>query len=236
MSALIIRDDANRTALFSQTAHGFKTLALERAALVGRVTCAEEQQAAVEAQTAIAGVLKETEKARVACKDPVLEFGRRIDATAKEFISELREEENRLAKLVGDFQTLEAARVRAEQSKENERLRQVERDRQAALARANSHEQMEAVQEQFDRRVKEEAPPIVAPARVEGQIVREEWDVTVTDIWALARAHPACVKIEPRMTEIKAILDSGQKVAGVLAKKITKAGVRAPRFPVAIDV
>lgn len=236
MSALIIRDDSNRLASFSETAHALKTDALEKAALVGRVTCAEEQQAAVDAQTAIATVLKETEKARVACKEPVLDFGRRIDATAKTFIADLREEEIRLATLVGDFQQLEAARVRAEQTKENERLRQVERDRQAALSQANSHEEMEAVQERFDRQVAEEARPVIAPARVEGQIVREEWEVTVTDVWALARAHPGCVKIEPRMAEIKAMLDSGQKVAGVLAKKVTKAGVRAMRHPAAIEV
>ncbi len=91
-------------------------------------------------------------------------------------------------------------------------------------------DQLRAAQEDRDQhleRANQEiaALPVAAPIRAEGQRVREEWNVTVTDIWMLARVHPGCVKIEPRLSEIKELLDAGVKVAGILAKKEIKAGV-----------
>jgi hypothetical protein len=49
----------------------------------------------------------------------------------------------------------------------------------------------------------------------------------VSDIWTLARAHPGCVEIKPRLFEIRQLLDAGAKVAGVTANKITKVSVRS---------
>lgn len=65
-----------------------------------------------------------------------------------------------------------------------------------------------------------------AAAKAHGQSVRMEWEVNVVDLWALARAHPACVTITPRLTEIKAILSAGGKVAGVTAKQVPVVSVR----------
>jgi len=48
----------------------------------------------------------------------------------------------------------------------------------------------------------------------------------VTDVWLLAKSHPGCVKIEPRISEIKSLLNNGVKVAGVNAVRIQKSGVR----------
>lgn len=55
---------------------------------------------------------------------------------------------------------------------------------------------------------------------------RHDWEVTVTDVWLLAKSHPGCVKIEPRISEIKSLLNNGVKVAGVNAVRIQKSGVR----------
>ena len=46
-------------------------------------------------------------------------------------------------------------------------------------------------------------------------------EITVTNIWKLARSHPTCVTIEPRISEIKSLLKSGIKVAGVTSKELT---------------
>lgn len=48
----------------------------------------------------------------------------------------------------------------------------------------------------------------------------------MTDVWLLAKSHPGCVKIEPRISEIKSLLNNGVKVAGVNAVRIQKSGVR----------
>ena len=49
-------------------------------------------------------------------------------------------------------------------------------------------------------------------------------------------AHPVCVKIEPRLSEIKNLLDAGVKVSGVTAKREIKAGVTSGKVRPAIDV
>jgi len=236
--ALIRRDDANLKIDFTAAAVELKNRALEAAALVGKVNDAASQESAVSAQRDIANVLNLAEKARKACKEPVIDFGRRIDDTAKGFVQELKEEQFRIAQLVADFQQLEQARVRAAQQAENERLLAIEREKARELQKAQSHEEMEKIQEKFDARARFEAPQEpIQPVRATGQRVVEQWSIVVTDIWLLARAHPGCVKIEPRLTEIKTLLDAGMKVPGVNATREIKAGVTAGRpTPKAIDV
>lgn len=235
--ALIVRNDAALSVSFSESAEALKESALCKGALVGRVTCAEEQQAAVDAQKEVAVVLKLAEDAREAAKRPVLEYGRRIDGAAAIFVQELKDERIRLAKLVGDFQTLEEAKIRAARNAENERLAQLERDRQAELANAKSHEELDMVNEKFDLKTAEEVRPLPAPVRAEGQIVKTDWELVDIDLHTLYRWHPHCVKLEARLSEIKALLTANKgDVRGVTAKSITKASVRADRETRAISV
>jgi hypothetical protein len=282
--AVIIRDDARLAVSFSQEALALKERALEVGALIGRVTDAMEQNAAVAAQTELQKILALAEKARKAVKAPIIDYGRKIDAAAEKFTDELKAEMLRISRLVADYQQLEAARVRAaEQARlaeaaklEAERraaelaafreaelqkqrldaeaaelarnqaeaknaedrarceVARLELERQQALAQAASHEQLDRINEQHAQAVAD--LPVAAPVRAEGQRVREEWAITVTDIWLLAKAHPVCVKIEPRLSEIKQLLDAGVKVAGVTAKREIKAGVTGGRLRPAIDV
>ena len=236
-SALIRLDWQSQAASMTAAASALKEEALECSALIGKVVDAASQEAAVAAQQKISDVLINAEKARKAAKEPALEFGRRIDVAAKLFVHELKEEQVRLATLVGDFQQLEQARVRAEQQAENERLSALERERMRALANATSYEERDRVQERFAARQVAESPPTpIAPVRAEGQRVVPDWEVSITDIWLLAKAHPACVKIEPLIGEIKGLLKAGVKVAGVNAKPILKAGVSRVKQLPAIEV
>lgn len=223
-TALIVRDDAKLSVAFTEAAVAMRDEALAVAALVGKVTNAEEQESAVKAQSEMQRIRSLAEKARKACKEPVLEYGRTIDATAKSFITELDAEMLRVSKLVGDFQALEQMKLRAAEQARNEELQRIERDRAAALAKAASHEAADAINEHFTNQAS--ALPVKEPTRAEGQIVRQDWDISVTDIWTLARAHPSCVKIEPRISEIKELLKLGVKVQGVKAEVITKSSVR----------
>lgn len=226
-NALMVRDDGRMSVAFTQSAIALRDAALEQAALVGRVANADEQQTAVLAQAALAEILTNVEKARKAAKEPVLNFGRAIDDAAKVFVTEAKSEQLRVGGLVSDFQNLERIRIQAARDAENARLAQLERERAAALAQAETVEKVNAIQEQFSNRARDEAPPpqSITAARATGQRVREEWNIEVVDIWLLAKAHPGCVKIEPRLNEIKSLLDAGIKVAGVRAAKEIRAGV-----------
>ena len=282
--ALIRRDDKLLAASFTAEALALKEAALASGALVGKVTNGEEQEAAVTAQKEVGRILKLAEDARKAAKEPVLEYGRRIDDAAKRFIEDLKVEQLRLAKLVADFQQLEQARVRAaqlareaeERKLQEERRRaeeevqrkareeqqrldeesrkaaalaqsardnkereaaaalQLEIDRQKALASAQSHDALDRINDQHSAAVAD--LPTASAVRTEGQRVTESWEFEVTDIWTLARAHPACVVIAPRRSEIKSLLNAGAKVAGIRAWKETKASVNVRPMAKAIDV
>jgi hypothetical protein len=235
--ALIRRDDRSLSITFTETALQMKEMALARSALIGLVNSPATQEAAVRAQQEIANALGQVEKARTACKAPIIDFGRKIDEAARTFVEDLKYEQVRLATMVGDFQKLEEQRVRAAQQAENERLSKLERERAEALRTAESHDQVDKIQEHFNERAKVEAPQQpIAPARAEGQRVQDDWEVTVSDVHLLYRAHPTCVKVEPLIGEIKSLLKAGVDVKGVVAKRIKKAGVTRARLPEAINV
>lgn len=282
--ALVVRDDSRLSFNYTEAANAMKESALAVGALVGRVTNAEENQIAVNAQGEISRMIAVAEKARVAAKEPILNFGRLIDTQAKKFVEDLKAELLRIAQLTADFQQLEQARVRAaeqarlaeqrklederrmaeqaalreaqiskqrlddeakaialaaskaktEEAKKAAEAQRLEVERQQALAVAKSHEELDRINHRHAELVAE--LPVAQAQRAVGQRVREDWEITVTDIWLLARAHQACVKIEPRLSEIKTLLNAGVKVAGVLAKPVFKAGVTTARERAAIEV
>lgn len=201
---------------------------LEQSIKVQAVTNAGEQSVAVDAQTKLASTLKLVESTRKELKEPVLARGKQIDDAAKSYRAQLEAEELRISRLIANFQQLEAARFRAAQQAENDRLTALERERAAALAKAKTHDEIDSITEDFNQRAAVEAMPIGAPARAEGQVVKEDWDITVNDLHALYRAYPYCVKLEALPGQIKALLDSGTlKIPGVIATRTVKAGVRA---------
>lgn len=237
--AMMKRDDAGLSVSFTQAANELKELALSGSALVAKVTNASEQEVAVEALKEVQRIISLAEKARVSAKEPILEFGRKIDHAAKMFVAELGEEKVRLGALIADFQSLEQARIRAEQQAQQAELSRLEKERAEAAAKAKSHDELDAINKAHDDKVaaQESAAPVASPVRTDGQFVRTDWEITVTDVWTLARAHPACVNITPRLSDIKSLLNAGVKVAGVKAEKKVTASVRASRSgPVTVEV
>ncbi len=285
--ALIRLDWQAQAAAMTEAATALKEEALTAAAYVAKVNDASTQEAAVQAQQKLAGILALVEKARKAAKEPALEFGRRIDDAARLFSTDLKEEQLRLATIVGDFQALEAAKARAaellriaEERKAQEERRlaelaairaaeaekqklaeaeraiaaqaaaskskresellaqqQAEINRQRALSEAASHAELDRINKSHSDAMAAIAErPKYEPVRAAGQRVQEDWEITVSDIWLLAKAHPSCVRIEPLPGEIKTLIKAGVKVAGVVAKPIVKAGVSRGRQVAAIDV
>lgn len=225
-TAVILRDDRSLSITISPAAEQAKEQALMAAAFVVQVVNPASQETAVAAQADIHRLLALVEEDRKEVKAPVLQYGRAIDDAAFVFSQELKQEQLRLAQLIGNFQEQENARARAAQQAENERLTALEREKAALLAKATTEAQVDKIQEQFNLRAQQESVPVPQRARVEGQRVTEDWEITVVDIWALARAHPMAVKVEPRLSEIKTLLNAGVKVAGVTVKRVVKSTVR----------
>ena len=139
-TAIIVRDDARLSVSFSEQAIALKNRALEIGALVGKVTGAMEQNKAVEAQTELQKILSMAEKARKACKAPIIEYGRKIDAAAEGFIQELKDEMLRITALVSDFQALEQAKAQAAERARRLEAEKIEQERLAELRRIAEEE------------------------------------------------------------------------------------------------
>lgn len=142
-SSLMTRNDALRVASFNDSAIIVRDEALALSALIGRVSTAEEQVAAVEAQKALRGVLKSIEEARKACKEPILDFGRQIDAIAAAFRKSVEDEEIRVASLVGNFQQAQIAKRLAAEAAARLEQQKIEAARKAELDRIAREEAAE---------------------------------------------------------------------------------------------
>lgn len=235
-TAIIRRDDANLLVSFTEEAVKMRDDALALSGVVGKVTNADENTSAVLAQTELQRILKLAEDARVACKAPVLDFGKKIDSAKKAFVADLDAEMLRVSTLVGNFQAVEQAKARAAENARLAELSRLEKEKAEALAKANSHEQIDAIQEHYANKIAVEAAPPTAPVRADGQVVKQDWDITVSNPYELAKYHPACVKIEPRLSEIKQLLNDGVTVKGIVATRVTKSSVRLGKQPAAIEV
>lgn len=235
-TALIVRNDAALTASMSQAAAEQKEMALAAGALIGKVTNAEENKAAAEALIKIQEVIRAIEKDRQLIKRPLIDYGKQIDATAAAFVKDLVEDATRIGGMASDFAAIERMRQQAAIAMENERLTALEREREAELAKVKTHEEADEVKQKFSDLVAQTSVPIPAATRAEGQRITEEWEIVVNDVHALYRMHSQCVELRPRLTEIKSLLNTGSKVAGVTATKVVKAGVRLAPQRKAIDV
>jgi len=83
-------------------------------------------------------------------------------------------------------------------------------------------EEEQEAREREMRRLEEErtvARQKAEEAKPTGGALREEIDVEVTDIHALYKAMPVCVKLTPDLAMIKAMIKSGQTLPGVSATK-----------------
>jgi hypothetical protein len=236
-NAMVVHNASTMSIFIPPKALALKKSTLKLAAKIEAVTDAKSNEKAVEIQTIIAGILKEAETVRVEAKKPILDRGKIIDNQIKEFIKELGEANWRLGRLTGEWRQLEDKRMAAEQAKANEELSRLERERAEATTKVQSVEELDAVNEQFDERAKAaQAPVVAAPAKVTGQTVRTEIKLEVFDINALYLKYPGCVRMEPNLTAIKALLDAKIQLPGVRSWTETVGTVRTPAVKPAINV
>lgn len=119
------------------------------------------------------------------------------------------------------FAANKAQREAAAQAMADAEAKRKEAEKAAALAA----EQTRLANESAAAKAYSEGKPITA-SRESGQVVKTDWDIQVVNPYDLAKYHPDCVKIEPLITPIKAALNDGREVKGIVAKKKLTTSVR----------
>jgi hypothetical protein len=180
-------------------AQKLKREALGRAADISEIADALDRDMANDAMLAINNLLKPVEKARESVKKPVLDLGRAIDKVAKDYVSDLKIEYDRLSRLAGAFDA--AAR-------ERQRIAEAEAQRKAEEAR---HAEIQALRER-ERLAEAEAARLRSEAEAAAKKNPEHAD-ELRDI-AEARADEAAREIEAETVALsKAIAEDAKALA-----------------------
>jgi len=226
---LITLDLAARSLAYTGAALTLRDDAMALSALVSTIETPEQNEAAVAAVAEQRRIEKLFESARVEAKKPALQECREIDKKSADFITPLTVEISRVGKLMGDYATLLEATKRDEELARRKDLEELERQKRAAMAESTTHDQRDAVQESYNQL----AAAVPTPAPIElpkGQSAREDWEIVSVDLHELYATAPHCVKMEVNTVALKELLKRREgKVAGVVAKRITKVNVRPAR-------
>ena len=140
----------------------------------------------------------------------------RIDRQARD----AREEAERLAREA----TNKKQRADAESAAAAARALQATADQQSTITAAK----VEQIETKAAEKTYVESRPIEA-TKTAAQQIKTDWEIEITNPYELARLHPDCVKIEALMTPIKAALNAGREIKGIMARKITVADVKTRR-------
>jgi len=135
VSLLTVQSTAGVAVEFIPEAYKRRDDALVPTLAIVAVTTPKEQATAVAALRGLKAISKEVEASRKAAKAPVLDLGKRVDAIAEQFVAPVVVEEQRLTKLLTDFE-VEQKRLRDEEA----RKAQADADRLAAEQRKKADE------------------------------------------------------------------------------------------------
>ena len=161
-TALMILDRQNLSAnKFTDAAQALKDDALATSAIVGRVTSAQENTIAAEAQLKLATLRRTITKAHEEGKRPFLRACQQIDAQKKEYLDEITSEETRITTLIGSYHQLQEAKRQAAEAAARLEAERIENARRAEEQRIHR----EAVEREAIERRKQEA--LASKARAE---------------------------------------------------------------------
>lgn len=253
-SALIVLDNSALSSCAGNQALLLKEEALTAAAVIGRVSTAEENIAAAAAQSKLADFRRQIEKARVAAKAPFLELGKKIDDTAKSLVSDINDEELRISKLCGDFHQLqEAKRIAAEKvarleaeaieqrriAEERRILREAAEKEAVARAEAKALQVAQDAERAAAERKIREAKDAESRARAEREaaIQKEHQERAAVELQrqqelAAAKTHDELDKAQERASNAQAAI----VVAPVAPVKVAGQNVKADVRIISIDL
>jgi hypothetical protein len=144
---------------FNISAKEAKARALEKSALIARVTDRDSKVLAVRAQEELKRQLNAIEKARKQLKEPLLNAGRQLDTLCAAESLELDKEFGRVSAAVKEFDDAERRRVAEEERLQRLELDRIEREKQAELKRIADE------QARIDREAKEAQEAAARAAR-----------------------------------------------------------------------
>lgn len=202
-----------------------KETAIINASRIKEVLTAKDQENAVECMKEVKALTRGIEASRKIVKEPILEIGRKIDATAKEYCAELDEEFRRIDKMVSEFNKKQAEMVeKARRDAEDLRKKAAEEERrkmreleEKASSEKNAAKKLAIYQEQEEAERKARAAVEktlemeleARPSRVKGMVFKKVWKHEVTDINALFKAAPHAVKLEVNDMVIRGLIAGG---------------------------
>jgi len=240
VSLLKIGDTKSVAVEITPEAYADRTRAITAASAVTAVTTAAEQATAVTALRSLKALGIQVEKSRKEAKAPVLELGRRIDATAETFLRDITVEDPRVTALLTAYE-VEQRRIAAEAEKvrqaevarlaEEERQKQAEIQRQIAEAQKQQRQAREAAQNAESREELADAARKAEAAKAEllklGVTMQRSEDAVI-----VAQSVPAPVAAPPRptgttvrqpwnfeVTDIKALLDAAPDLVEITPRR-----------------
>lgn len=225
----IVRHDESLSVSITMEAEEEKRRLLDECFLVCSVESDDEMNVAYNYQREIQTLLKQVEDSRKEIKKPIIEYGRKIETAASSFSTELKEEKLRIARLIGDYESAQEAKRKAAEAARRKELQEEERKRQEALAKAETHEERDDINNDFDAKAEAKAIERVetaAPVKKRPK-VREDWVIDNIDLPSLYMSHPGLVELKPRLSEIKRVLATGATIPAVKAHIEKKTVARA---------
>lgn len=199
-----------------------RDMRLSEARSIVRIDDEIDAEAAAAVLKDVAALLKATEAARTEIGAPVLELQRKINGLAKDFCAPLEAEKTRLSRVLGAWQQAQRDAAEKARIEAMENAKRVAREEAAKLAAAEiehgegsaevAEAQTAAVTRVAEARV---AVAQAAPAQPAGTQVRRPWVFEVTDLAALAKAHPELVVITPNKAAINAVIKHNQNIPGL---------------------
>ena len=209
-------------------AHERKQEILALSSDITKVTTNDESGDARVHLSRLSAMRIEVDKCRKEIKEPVLRVGKLIDQAAKDFLSDIEMEENRIKGLIGDHAN-EVARLKA--IAEAEERKAFELARQAREAVEESGRIADVLAHKAAVAAKLAASNEVAETKV-AQGVRFAWDFEVTDIAKLYSLRPDLVELTFRRSLILATLKDMDEHGYTVEALATELGIRAFKKPV----
>jgi uncharacterized membrane protein YqiK len=164
----------------------------------------------------------------------------RIEREKQEAIRKAQEEQERIERESREAtQRAEQAARDATNKKQREEAARLAEEAKAQQAQASAKAievaaTVERVEESAGSAAYLTSRPIMADT-AKGQKLAQDWEITVTDPYLLAKFHPSAVKITPLPGAIKEMLREGIKVNGITAVETVNTAVRAKRERPAIE-
>lgn len=225
--SLILLDKSTLTASATERVKAWEVEVLAQAALIGKVTNAQENEIAVAAQAALHAYYKAVTDAEEAAKKPLNQLRAEVIRVGKELRAEVDAEGHRIAQLTGDWVEQERVRLVAEQRLASAEADELEKRMNRELAVPGlTIEQQDGIREQFGEERAMTLSKPVELARAAGQVLKADWEITVDNTDVLYLKHPQCVELKPKLGVIKDMLNLGITISGITAKKITRSSIR----------